>query len=330
MTVVELKPINRFLKLPVALWHNYRIIFVFFIIIALCGIAAPNFLRVQNLLNVLRSTSTVGLISLGMTFVIISGGIDLSSGPVLATSGAAFILLQRMTAADGSALVPLPLAIIACCLVAVAFGFVNGIIITKASLPPFIVTLGVGIIARSLVMYLCQGATILGRRVPEFTRIGGGSIFGTVPIPFVVAVITAIVLTVLLKKTRYGTYVFAIGGNEITAKLSGIKVDKIKILTYMLSGLCTGMAAVIEMSRMAAVAPVTAGYLYEFEAITAVLIGGTVISGGKGRVIGTVVGFIILGVINNMMIMLSISPFLSGAVKGVVILFAILSHRRER
>ncbi|TFG62721.1 MAG: ABC transporter permease [Spirochaetales bacterium] len=329
MDADTVKPESRLLNLIKKIWQNYSVIVVFVVILLLCGIAAPRFLRPENLLNILRNTSTVGAIGLGMTFVIIAGGIDLSSGPVLATSGAVLILLQRMVAPDGSPLFPLPVAILICCLIAVGFGFINGIIITKAKLPPFIVTLAVGIIARSVVMYFCRGATIIGNRIPQFTRIGNGSIFN-IPVPFITVIFLALVLFIVLTRTKFGTYVFAVGGNENAARYSGIKVDRIKIFTYMLVGLCTGIAATIEMSRMAAVAATTSGALYEFEAITAVIVGGTALSGGKGRLIGTIVGFVLLGIVNNMMIMLNISPYLSGAVKGAVILFAVLIQRRER
>jgi len=320
---------RHFLGLLKSIWQKNSVIVVFVVIIILCGIAAPRFLRPDNLLNILRNTSIVGVIALGMTFVIIGGGIDLSSGPILATSGAILIFLQRMVTPEGDPLLPLWLAILACLAVATGFGFINGIIITKASLPPFIVTLAVGIIARSVVMYICRGATIMGNRIVEFTRIGNGSIF-RIPIPFIIAVLLAVVLHIILTRSKIGTYVFAVGGNEDAARFSGIKVDRVKIFTYMLVGLCTGIAATIEMSRMAAVAAATSGSLYEFEAITAVIIGGTSLSGGKGRLIGTIVGFILLGIVSHMMIMLNISPYVSGAVKGAVILFAVLIQRRER
>jgi ribose transport system permease protein len=179
-------------------------------------------------------------------------------------------------------------------------------------------------------MYFCRGATIMGNNIPQFTGIGNGSLFDLIPIPFIVVVVMALVFHALLTRTKVGTYVFAVGGNENAARYSGIKVDRIRILTYMLAGLCTGVAATIEMSRMAAVAAATSGSQYEFEAITAVIVGGTSLAGGRGRLVGTIVGFIILGIVNNMMIMLHISPYLSGAVKGAVILFAVLMQRRER
>ena len=318
-----------FIDIVKKIWKENSVVVVFFLIIIIAGIAAPRFLHPDNLLNILRNTSIVGVIALGMTFVIIAGGIDLSSGPVMATAGAVLIVLQRMVKPDGTPAMPLWIPILACCATAVLFGFINGIIITRAKLPPFIVTLAVGIIARSLVMRFCRGATIIGNRIPQFTGIGNGSLW-RIPIPFIIAALLALVLHIILTRTKFGTYVFAVGGNENASRYSGIKVDRIKILTYMLVGLCTGFAAVIEMSRMAAVAATTSGSQYEFLAITAVIVGGTNLSGGKGRIIGTIVGFIILGIVNNMMIMLNISPYLSGAVKGAVILFAVLLQRRER
>ena len=329
MEAEEKRADSRLLQLGKNIWRNYSIVLMFVAILIICGIFAPRFLRPQNLLNILRNTSIVGSIALGMTFVIIAGGMDLSSGPVLATSGAVLIFLQRMVNPDGSPMVPLPLAILACCAVAVAFGLLNGVVITKAKLPPFIVTLAVGIIARSITMYVCRGATIMGNNIPQFTQIGSGSLLG-IPIPFIVVIVMAVLFHIFLTRTKYGTYVFAVGGNENAARYSGIKVDRVRIITYMLVGLCAGIAATMEMSRMAAVAAATSGSQYEFEAITAVIVGGTALSGGRGRLLGTIVGFIILGIVNNMMIMLNISPYLSGAVKGAVILFAVLMQRRER
>jgi ribose transport system permease protein len=329
MEVARVKSEFRPTNFVMGVWREYSVLVVFVAILGICGLFAPRFLHPDNLLNILRNTSIVGAIALGMTFVIIAGGIDLSSGPVLATSGAVLILLQRMVNADGSPIVPLPIAILVCCAVAVGFGFVNGIFITKAKLPPFIVTLAVGIIARSVTMYFCRGATIMGNNIPQFTDIGNGSVFN-IPVPFIIVIVMAIVFHIVLTRSKFGTYVFAVGGNESASMYSGIKVDRIRIATYMLAGLCTGIAATIEMSRMAAVAAASSGNQYEFEAITAVIVGGTSLAGGRGRLVGTIVGFIILGIVNNMMIMLNISPYLSGAVKGAVILFAVLMQRRGR
>ncbi len=323
--VSERRPAGDLLR---SVWQNYSILFVFTAIVGVCGlVTGGRFLMPGNLSAVLINASIVGIIALGMTFVIIGGGIDLSSGPVLATSAAALVQLTRMTNEAGAPLVPIPVAVLACIVVAVAFGYANGMLITKANLPPFIVTLAVGIIARSLVMRLCRGATI---SVEGFPSVLGFGSLSFLPYPFLILVALAIAFHVLLTRTKFGSYVFAVGGNENAARYSGIKVDRIRILTYMLVGFCTGIAAIIEVSRMQAVAAATQGYLYEFEAIIAVVAGGTSLAGGRGRMIGTVVGCIILGTVSNMMIMLDISPYLAGAVKGSVILFAVLLQRRER
>ena len=229
MEAAEVRPDGRALELVKGAWHSYSILVVFGVIIAICGMVAPRFLNPDNLLQILRNTSIVGAIALGMTFVIIAGGIDLSSGPVLATSGAVLILLQRMVHPDGSSVVPLPLAVLACLAVGAAFGLLNGLIITMARLPPFIVTLAVGILARSLVMYFCRGATIMGNNIPQFTGIGNGSLF-RIPIPFLIVLVLAVLFHVLLTRTKFGTYVFAVGGNENAARYTGIKVDRIRVL----------------------------------------------------------------------------------------------------
>ena len=302
---------------------EYSLILVFILICVICMLVTDfRFTKINNIMVILRNTSIIGMISLGMTYVIISGGIDLSSGPVLAASGTVLIMIQR------SETMPVIVAILACCAVAMVIGFVNGIIITKAKLPPFIVTLAIGIIARSIAVYICSGATIRGRNVPEFTNIGNGSI-GVFPIPFIIIVASVVLMGMLLHKSRFGSYVYAVGGNEKAAVYSGINADRIKIITYMLAGLCVGVASVIETSRMAAIAPSTSGHLYEFEAITAVIVGGTSLAGGRGRIIGTVIGFLILGVVTNMMLMMNISPYLNGALKGCVILIAVLLQKKN-
>ena len=181
MEAVDKQQGNRLLEFIKRIWRDYSVVVVFFVIIGICGLAAPRFLTPGNLLNILRNTSIVGSIALGMTLVIIAGGIDLSSGPVFATAGAVLIFLQRMKNPDGTPLLPLYVAILACCAVGVAFGFLNGIVITKAKLPPFIVTLAVGIIARSVTMYICRGATIMGNNIAPFNRIGSGSLLGASP-----------------------------------------------------------------------------------------------------------------------------------------------------
>jgi ribose transport system permease protein len=270
-----------------------------------------------------RNASIFGMVALGMTFVIVAGGIDLSGGHIVATSGAVLIIMQ------GNPNIPLPLAIAVCIVVALVIGLLSGTIITKANLPPFIVTLAIGIFFRSITLHICRGATITGRNIPEFTNIGFGSV-GFIPNPLIVFVLFAVVLSLILKYTKFGSYVYAVGGNENAARYSGINVHLIKTCTYVLLGLCIGVAAVLDFSRMAAVSATQSALQYEFDAITAVVIGGTPLSGGRGRILGTVMGVFIIGMVSNIMIMLDISPFLSGAVKGAIILVAVLLQKQDK
>jgi len=266
------------------------------------------------------------MIALGMTFVIITGGIDLSSGHVVAFSGAALILIQGNTAIPLH--IAILLAIVVAILIATSVGFINGALTTKFKIPAFITTLAIGIIVRSLTMFFLRGATAQGRIVPEFTRLGLGGI-GPIPYSLIVWIISAIVLGCVLKFTKFGSYIYAVGGNENAARYSGINVNKIKIMAFSLAGLCVGIATVLDMSRMAAISPAMAGDGYEFDAITAAVVGGTSLAGGRGRIVGTVFGMILVTVVTNLMIMTGISPFLSGAVKGGIILVAVMMQRKD-
>lgn len=302
---------------------DYNIVLVLVVIIAICSIIAPRFLTLSNLMAIARDSSAVGIIALGMTFVIITGGIDLSSGHVLATAGVVLILLQGMQG------MPLIVALVACVAAATIIGLLNGVIVAKAKLPPFIATLAIGTLVRSVSTWIAKGATITGRNVTSFTNIGNGSV-GPIPIPLIIFIGLAVILHLVLNYTKFGSFVFAVGGNEKASRYSGISVDRVKLLVYMLAGLCVGIAAFINISRMAAVSATTTGNMFEFDAITAVIIGGTPLIGGKGRMLGTVIGVFILGIVSNMMVMMNISPYLSGAVKGIVILFAVLLQRQEK
>jgi ribose transport system permease protein len=310
-------------RIPKKIWDNYSIVVVLLLIVTVCSIAAPRFLSFNNIMAISRNVSIIGMIALGMTFVIIAGGIDLSGGHILVTSGAILILLQK------NPNIPIPLAILCCIAVALAVGVLSGVIITKANLPPFIVTLAIGIFFRSVTMHICKGATITGRNIPEFTTIGMGSI-GVIPIPLIVFLLSAVILSLVLKYTKFGSYVYAVGGNESASRYSGINVHLIKIGTYVLLGLCIGIASTLDFSRMAAVSAAQSGLQYEFDAITAVIIGGTPLSGGRGRILGTCIGMFILGIVSNIMVMMNISPFLSGAVKGAIILVAVLLQKQDK
>ena len=304
-------------------WNDYSVMFVFIVIILLCSIVEKNFFTWNNLTAIFRSCSALGIIALGMTYIIISGGIDLSVGSTFAWCGAVLLTIQ-------GAGVPLPIAILGSCVFGIIIGFFNGFFIAKFALPPFIVTLATQTLLRSVVKYITNGTTVMGLQKPAFMAIGNGSLPGGIPIAFVIFLIVALIMHVVLSKTKFGTYVYALGGNEVTARYTGIQVDKIKILNYMIIGLMVAIASTVEVSRMASVAPTSSGLNYETEAIIAAVVGGTAFTGGKGKIPGTVIGAIILYIIFNMLVHLNVSTFLNGAVKGSVILIAVLLQKRDK
>ncbi|TVR05529.1 MAG: ABC transporter permease [Spirochaetaceae bacterium] len=312
---------NPVLRATKHVWEEYSIVVITVVVFVVSGLIAPRFLTANNILLVLRHASVIGVIALGMTFVIITGGIDLSSGHVVAMSGTVLLILQ------GNENMPLWVAILACFGVATAIGFINGIIITKLRLPFFIVTLAVGIMARSITLFVTNGVSVDGRRVPEFTEIGNGSL-GPIPYPVIIWVVLALILAAILTYTKFGSYTYAVGGNEMAAKYSGIATDKVKIAAYTLTGFCVGVAALLNFSRVAAILPGTSGMMFEFDAITAVVIGGAALSGGRGTILGTFFGMLIIGVVSNLLIMFQISPFLTGFFKGALILLAVLFQRK--
>jgi ribose transport system permease protein len=289
--------------------------------ILLFGIISPSFFSWNNFMAIFRNSSAVGIIALGMTFVIIAGGIDLSVGSNFTVCGVLLVTLQ------GSLGLPLGICIFITCLCGMTIGLINGLIISKAKLPPFIVTLAMQVFLRSIVKYMTNGATVRGLREEVFSSIGNGNLIGNFPLPFAIFIVIAILMHLLLTKTKFGTYVYATGGNEATAKYTGIKVDIIKISTYVLIGLMAAFASTIEVSRMASVSPTVSGISYELEAVTSAIVGGTAFSGGKGKIAGTIIGAIILFIITNIMIHLDVSTYLSGAVKGVIILVAVLLQK---
>ena len=309
-----------FKKLLNKIWKENSYVFALIVLVVFASIISDDFFSTVNIFNILRQVSIVGIIALGMTFVIISGGIDLSVGSVVAVCGVVILVLQEMG-------VPVVLSIAAGCAVGMGIGCMNGFIIAKAKLAPFIVTLATMTIVRSLVIFFSDGSSVIGDANSVFTQIGGGKL-GMIPIPVIIFAGMIVLCYFLLNKTKFGRYVFAVGGNETTALYSGIRVDKVKIMVYGLIGLMVGIAAMIESSRLASVSSSSSGLYYEMDAIAAVIIGGTPMIGGKGKISGTVVGIIILGVISNIMNLVNISPYLNGAVKGIIILVAVLLQKR--
>ena len=294
------------------------------ILFFISAFASPYFLKTRNLLNILRQVSYTGIIGLGMTFVIITGGIDLSVGSMTALVGGISILVLN---ALGGGTWAIFVAILAAIAVGAAFGAANGLIITKGKVAPFIVTLGTMAIFRSLTLYI-SGAGEFRSQSNLFPQLGMGYFLG-IPIPVWIFIGLAVLFWLILNHTKYGRYMCAIGSNERVAKYAAIKIDKIRFFAYVIVGITVAVTAVLLSSRLNSISSSNAGQNYELDAIAAVIIGGTAMSGGSGSIIGTVIGAIILGIVNNMLNMMGVSPYLQGTVKGLVIIGAVLIQRKN-
>ncbi|MBA4547836.1 ribose ABC transporter permease [Thermoactinomyces intermedius] len=293
----------------------------FVLLFAVVAVLNPSFIEPLNLLNLLRQISINALIAFGMTFVILTGGIDLSVGSILALSSA---LMAGMIV---SGLDPI-LSICITALLGALMGAVNGLLITKGKVAPFIATLATMTIYRGLTLVYTNGNPITGLGDHySFQLFGRGYFFG-IPVPAVTMLITFIILWFILHKTSFGRKTYAIGGNETAAFVSGIKVDRVKCLIYSLAGMMAAISGAILTSRLNSAQP-TAGTAYEMDAIAAVVLGGTSLAGGKGRIFGTLVGALIIGTLNNGLNLLGVSSFYQQVVKGIVILIAVLIDRKK-
>ena len=282
------------------------------------------FLTAENGWNVLRQVSVNLSLSLGMTLVILVGGIDLSVGAILALAGAvaAGVLKNGVTIAQYDVLIQFTVtgAIVTGLAVGLILGFLNGWVITRLKLPPFVATLGMLSIARGLTMLWTGGYPITGLG-PTFGRIGTMVVAG-VPMPVWISAFLVLAFFLLTNTTRFGRYLYAVGGNERAAKFTGIRVDQVKLWAYTLCGGLAAIAGLILSSRLDSAQP-NAGRGYELDSIAAVVIGGTSLSGGRGSVLGTVLGCLIIGVLNNGLSLLNVSPFWQQIIKGCVILAAV-------
>lgn len=290
------------------------------ILMAVITIINSNFLTANNLLNLLLQVTSNALIAFGMTFVILTGGIDLSVGSILALSSA-------LTAGLLGSGTPVTLAILISLILGCILGMMNGLLISYGKLAPFIVTLATMTIFRGATLVYTNGNPITKGLSDTFLFqfLGQGYIVG-IPFPVIIMFIVFIVLYVLLHKTAFGKSVYAIGGNEKAAYISGVKLNKVKIIIYSISGIMASISGLIITSRLSSAQP-TAGASYEMDAIAAVVLGGTSLSGGKGRILGTLIGALIIGVLNNGLNIIGVSAFWQQVVKGVVILIAVLIDR---
>ncbi len=293
----------------------------FAVITIILSILSPNFLSLDNILNILRQVSINALIAFGMTFVILTGGIDLSVGSMLALAAA---LTAGFMASGMDPILAMLLGLLA----GAIMGAINGFVITKGKVAPFIATLATMTIFRGLALVYTEGRPITGlSKDLSFELMGRGYFFG-IPVPVIWMLISYAILYFILKKTTFGRRVYAIGGNEEASILSGIKVDQVKIWVYSITGLLSALAGIILTSRLNSAQP-TAGTAYELDAIAAVVLGGTSLSGGRGWIFGTLVGALIIGVLNNGLNLLDVSSFYQQVVKGGVILLAVILDRKK-
>ena len=302
------------------LWSEYSVIIAFLVIFIAASVMNPRFLDINNQLNILMQVSIIGIVALGMTVVMLSGGIDLSVGSVLVFVGVVSVLALNAT---GSIFV----AIVTALVVGSFAGFLNGLMVAKGRIASFIATLGMMAAARSIALYIAEGGSISGE-VSGFTAIANSNLW-IFDFPVIIFFVMTALVYILMHKTRFGRYVYALGSNEKAALLSAIRVDRVKIGIYSLVGLLVSVAAIIETSRLNSISSSSSGVQYELDAIAAVIIGGTRMTGGRGKIMGTFFGVLILGILNNMMNLMNVSPHLQGFVKGLIIIIAVVFQKRE-
>ncbi|SHI24065.1 ABC transporter permease subunit [Desulfosporosinus lacus] len=290
------------------------------LIVFILSMVNSDFLTVSNIFNVLRQVSINALIAYGMTFVILTGGIDLSVGSIIALSSA---FAAGMMASGTNSWLAIGIGVLSGTLM----GTVNGVVIARGKVAPFIATLATMTIFRGLTLVYTEGKPITG--LPDaFGMIGRGYLL-EIPMPVIWMLVAFGVLYVILKFTSFGRHVFALGGNEEATRLSGINTNRVKILVYSMSGLMASLSGIILTSRLNSAQP-TAGTSYELDAIAAVVLGGTSLSGGKGWIVGTLIGAMIIGILDNGLNLLNVSSFYQQVVKGGVILLAVLLDRSKK
>jgi ribose transport system permease protein len=299
--------------------QNFGPLLGLFLIVVALSVMNGDFLTVGNIFNVLRQISINALIAFGMTFVILTGGIDLSVGAILALSSS---IAAGLMAGGMNTWMAVLIGLIA----GSVMGMVNGLLVTKGKVAPFIATLATMTVFRGLTLVYTQGKPITGLN-EDFAFLGKGY-FLQIPMPVIWMVVAFAVLYVILKHTTFGRRVYALGSNEEATWLSGIHTSKVKIMVYSISGLLAAISGIILTSRLNSAQP-TAGGAFELDAIAAVVLGGTSLSGGRGWIVGTLIGAMIIGVLDNGLNLLNVSSFYQQVVKGVVILIAVLIDRSK-
>ena len=295
--------------------ESYGMLIVLVILFIVCAVVSPYFLKVENLLNITRQVSVIGIVSIGMTFAILTGGIDLSVGPVLA-----FSTLMVAGFKDAGALPAFLLAMA----MSLLFGLVTGTLVTKGKIQPFIATLGMMTTVVGIGLTYSHGHPIIG--TPDgLSFLGQGKLFNLIPTQTILFAATAVAASIVLNRTRLGRYIYAVGGNEEGSRLSGIRVDRIKTAAYVISSGLAGFAGII-MANHLNVGEANLGTGMELDAIASVAVGGTSLAGGRGSVIGTVIGVIIIGVLNNFLNLINVPGYTQKIVKGAIIILAVLAQ----
>ena len=301
------------------LLHRLGIVAVLLVIAGALSATTDSFATASNLTNVARQISINGILAVGVTFVLLTGGVDLSLGSVVALSGVVCALFAHP--GEHSLVVPISMGL----LTGVACGLFNGVLVTRGGIAPFIVTLGMMTVARGLALILSGGKPVADMS-PSLTNLAGD--LGPLPIPLLCFGVVAAGSWLFLSRLRLGRHLYAVGGNEQAARAAGVSVPKVKLFAYGLCGLLTGLAGVVLAARITTGQP-NAGQAYELDAIAAVVIGGTSLSGGVGSVLGTVLGVLLIGVINNGLDLLSVSSYYQAVIKGVIIVGAVWLDRRQ-
>ena len=298
----------------------YRSVLILLVICVFATILSPSFLSVTNLFNVFKQITVAGIVGCGMTFVILTGGIDLSVGSILGLSG---VLASGVLASTGNTAAAVAVSLV----VGVACGAVNGFFVSVCGIPPFISTLGMMTLLRGVILVYTKGSPI-PIKSDAYKFFGKGSIAG-IPVPVIILIIVFLLAHYILTQTSYGRSVYAVGGNREAARLSGIRVKTSEFLVYTLIGLMCGMAGLILTARLGS-AQSTSGTGIEMDAIAAVILGGTSLSGGVGFVLPTVVGAMIMGIIDNILTLMNVNPHATNIVKGAVILIAVLVDKKVK
>lgn len=305
------------------IYSNYTFIFSFLVLVVIATAINHSFLSWTNLSTLMLQSSIKGIIALGMALVIISGQIDLSVGSQAALiAGLGVVVLNKTESAF--------IMLLFCMVFGIVLGTINGVITTKGKMAPFIVTLATMSAYRSIIVQLGQGGpfNVNMKILMSFRKIAAGKTLG-IPNLAIIFIIITIVMALLVKYTKFGRYVYAVGSNENAAFLTGINVDRIKTLCFTITGLLTGISSFLLASRLTSITAANVGNAFEMDAIAAVAIGGTAMNGGRGKIFGTFLGAVMLQMIEGILIAARIPPFLSGLVKGIIIVLAVIFQSKK-